>query len=130
MREWALLGACGGARRPDLEARPFRVLQIGNDCKQIAGGRIPVRAKHLVKGLYVHFSMRGQLGKADCGVDVIAQQFFAERNLARQKALDGIAKEALSKGRITFHVRLNRFPEISRQSHFHSSSFCCFFLCL
>ncbi len=95
------------------------MLQIGNDFKQIAGGRIPVWAKHLVKGLYVNFGMRGQLGKADCGVDVIAQQLFAECDLAREKAFDGIAKKPFSKGTITFHARLNRFSEISRQSHFH-----------
>jgi hypothetical protein len=62
-------GACGS----NLEAHTLRLLQIGNDLKQIAGSRIPVRAKHLVKGLNVNLGMRGQLEKADCGIDVITQ---------------------------------------------------------
>ena len=49
------------------------MLQIGNDLKQIFGGRIPVGTKHLVKGLYVNLRMRGELWKADCRIDVVTQ---------------------------------------------------------
>ena len=68
-----MLGAQGGACGTHLEAHTFRALQKGNDLKQIAGRRIPVRAKHLVKRLYVNLGMRGQLGKADGGIDVVTQ---------------------------------------------------------
>ena len=106
------------------------MLQIGNDLKQVAGGWIAVWAKHLMKSLYVDLGMRGQLGKADCGIDVITQQLFAKRHFAREKAFQCIAQKPSSKGGITFRIRLNCLSEISRQSHFYSSSFCCFFLCL
>ncbi len=45
-----------------------------------------MRTEHLMKCLYVDSSVRGQLGKADCSVDVITQQLFAERHLAGDKA--------------------------------------------
>lgn len=86
----------------------------------MASCRIPIWTEHLVKGLYVNFGMGGQFGKADSGVDVITQQFFAECDLAREKAFDGLAQKPLSKGRVAFHSRLNRFSKISGQSHFHS----------
>ena len=41
-----------------------------------------MRTKHLVDGLYMDLSMRGQLGKTDRGIDVITQQLFAESDLA------------------------------------------------
>src|SRR5882724_6308308 len=72
-RRWPPLRAECGACGSDLEAHTFCVLQIGNDLKQIASSRIPVRAKHLVKSLYVNLRMRCQLGKADCGIDVVTQ---------------------------------------------------------
>src|SRR5579872_1861399 len=112
-------------RRANLEAHTFRALQIGNDPKKLAGGRISTRAEHLVKRFYVDFGMRGQLWKTDRGIDVITQQFFAEGHLAEKKAFDGLAKKTFPKGRIALHARLNRFSEISRQSHVHSP-FCCF----
>ena len=87
-------------------------------------------AKHLVKGLCVNFGMRGQLGKADCGIDIIAQKLFAERDLAGEKALQRIAQKPSSESGITPRIRLNSFLEISRQSHFQPSSFHCFFRCL
>src|SRR5208283_3860632 len=130
MRERPPFRAQGRARRSDLKAHAFRALQIGNDLKKIAGGRIPFGAKHLVKGLYMDFGMSSQPGKADRSIYVITQQLFAECHLAREKAFDGLTKKTLSKGRISFHSCLNRFSKISRQSHFHSSSFCHFFLCL
>jgi len=68
-----MIGTQGGARGSDLEVHTLRVLQIGNDRKQIAGRRIPVRAKHLVKRLYVNAGMRGQPGKTDCGIDVVTK---------------------------------------------------------
>ena len=55
----------------------LRLLQIGNNLKQIVGGRIPVRTKHLVKSFHMELGMRGELGKSNCGIDVITQQFFA-----------------------------------------------------
>jgi len=91
MRDWPLVGACDCTRGSNLEAHAFRLLQVGNDCKQIAGGGIALWAKHLVKGLYVDTGMRGQHGKADCGVDVITQELFAECHFAREKALDRLA---------------------------------------
>jgi CO dehydrogenase/acetyl-CoA synthase alpha subunit len=72
-RRWPPLRAQRGACGSDLEAHTLRLLQIGNDLKQIAGSRIPVRAKHLVESLNVNLGMRGQLGKADCSIDVITQ---------------------------------------------------------
>lgn len=59
--------------RADFEANPFYMLQISNDFKQIDGGRIPMRTKHLVKALYVDLGMRSQLRKTDRGIDVITQ---------------------------------------------------------
>jgi len=106
------------------------MLQIGNDFGQIAGGRVTMWAKHLVKGLYVDSGMRGQPGKADCGIDVITQQLLAECRLAREIAFECLAKKPLSKCRVAFGSRLNCFSEISCQSHFHSPSFCSFFLFL
>src|SRR2546428_6501878 len=85
-RGWSPLRAQGGPRRSDFEAHAFRLLQIGNDLKQVAGRRITVWAKHLMKSLYVDLGMRGQLGKADCGINVITQQLFAECHFAREKA--------------------------------------------
>lgn len=60
----------------------FRPLQIGNDPKQVTGGGISTRAKHLVQSFYVHFGVSGELRKSDRCIDVITQQFFAERHLA------------------------------------------------
>ena len=62
--------------------------------------------------------MLGQLGKSHRGIDVITQQLFSEPHFAGEKAFQGIAKKPSSKGEIAFHIRLNRFPKISRQSHF------------
>ncbi len=42
----------GCARESDLEAHTFRILQIGNDLKQIVSGWIPICAKHLVKSVF------------------------------------------------------------------------------
>ena len=66
-----------------------------------------------MKGFYVDFRVRCQLWKTYRGVDVITQQFFAERHLARKKAFDGFAKQTLAKSGIAFRTRLNRFPKIS-----------------
>jgi hypothetical protein len=104
-------------RRANLEAHTFRALQVGNDPKELAGGRISTRAKHLVKSFYVDFGMRCQLWKTHRGIDVITQQFFAEGHLAGKKAFNGLAKKTLPKGGIALRACLNRFPEISRQSH-------------
>jgi hypothetical protein len=57
----------------DLEAHTLRLLQIGNDLKQIASGRIPVRTKPLIKSLCVNFGMRCQLREANCSIDVVTQ---------------------------------------------------------
>jgi len=46
-----LFCASGSVRGSDFEAHTFRLLQIGNDLKQVIGSRIPIRAKHLVKSL-------------------------------------------------------------------------------
>jgi hypothetical protein len=78
----------------------------------------------------VELGIRGKLGKSNCSIDVITQQFFAECHLAREKAFDSSAKKAFSKGGVTLYARLNRFSEVPRQSHFYSSSFWCFFLFL
>jgi hypothetical protein len=74
-----------------------------------------------MKSLYVDLGMRGQLGKADCGIDVITQELFAEWYFAREKAFQCIAQKPSPKGGITFRIRLNCLSEISRQSHFYSS---------
>jgi hypothetical protein len=118
LRRWPLLSARGGASGPDFEAHAFRALQIGNDLKQIAGGGIPVGAKHLVKSLYVELGMPGQLGESDRGIDIITQQFFAERHVSREKAFDRLAQKPLSIGGVAFHTCLDRFPKIPRQRHF------------
>jgi hypothetical protein len=107
----------GAARGPEFEADAFGVLQVGYDFKQLSGGGIPRRAKHLVKGLDVDLGMRGQAGKADRGIDVVAQEFFAEGHVAGEKAFDSLAQKTLPKGGIRFHARLNRLSEVSRQSH-------------
>ena len=101
-------------RGPKSEMHTFLPLQIGNDPKQFTGGGISPWAKHLVQSFDVRFGVCGQLGKSDRGVDVITQQFFAERHLARKKAFDGFAKQTLAKSGITFRTRLNRLPKISR----------------
>src|SRR5215472_15497492 len=129
-RRWPPFPAQSGPCGSDLEAHTFCVLQIGNDLKQITGGRIPVRAKHLVKGLYVNLRMRSQLWKANRGIDVVTQELFAECHLAREKALDSFAKKPFSESGVAFYAGLNGFSKISRQTHIHYSSFCCFFLCL
>ena len=49
------------------------MLQIGNDLKQIAGGRIPIWTEHLVESFYVNLCVRAQLWKTDCGIDVVTQ---------------------------------------------------------
>src|SRR6266571_2612121 len=73
LQGWPPLRVQGGSRRSHFETHPFRVLQIGNDLKQVAGGRIAVWAKHLMKSLYVDLGMRVRLGKSDCGIDVITR---------------------------------------------------------
>src|SRR5437588_9936395 len=60
-------------RGADLKAHAFGALQICNDAKEFAGRRIATRAEHLVQSLDVDFRILCQLGKSDCGVDVIAQ---------------------------------------------------------
>ena len=51
--------------------------------------------------------MRGQLGKADCSIDVITQSFFAECHLAREKAFDSIAQKPFAEGGVALHACLN-----------------------
>ena len=107
-----LMQAC--AHRSNLEAHALHAQQVGDDSKQIAGSGISTRAKHLVKGFYVDFDMPGQLGKTDCRINVITQQFFAEGHLSGKKAFDRFAEKTLPKGSIASRPRLNRLPKIFR----------------
>ena len=111
-----------GARLPRAAIRR----QFRTDCRW-SGCHV---GQTLVKGLYVNSGMRGQPGKADCGINVITQQLLAECRLARKIAFESLAKKPLSKCRVAFGSRLNCFSEIPCQSHSHSPSFCSFFLFL
>src|SRR5580693_8637132 len=62
--------------------------------------------------------MFSQPGKPDCGIDVISQEFLAERHLTGEKAFQCRAQKPLSIGRVAPRPRLNCFSEISCQSHF------------
>jgi hypothetical protein len=97
----------------DLQADTFAPLKIGNDSKQVAGGWISLWAKHLVQGLYMQFRLRGQLGKPDCGIDVVTQELLPQRNLSGEKAFNGIAEQPLAKCSVASHSRLYGFSEIS-----------------
>jgi hypothetical protein len=93
-------------------------LQIRDNFEEIARRWIPARAKHLVKSLHMKPGLFGQGWKPDRGIDVIAQEFLAERHLSGQKAFQRITQEPSAKGGISPRICLNCFSKISSQSHF------------
>ena len=105
-----LFSAGSGGLGPDFKAHPFRWLQIRNDCEQVAGGRVSVGAQHLVQGLDVKLGVLGQLRESNGGIDVVAQELFAERYLAGEEALDSFREESFAKGGIFLDAGLNGFP--------------------
>jgi len=110
-------GALARAGGADFEAHAFGALQVGNDLKEIAGGGITARAKHLVQRLYVDFRVAGEAGKTDSGVDVIAQKLLAKGHFAGEKAFESFGKEPLAKSWIALDAGLNGFAKISGESH-------------
>lgn len=110
-------GTLARAGGTDFEAYSFGALQVGNDLEEIAGGGIAARAKHLVQSLYVDFRVPGEPGEADRGVDVIAQELFAKRHLAGEKAFERFGKKPLAKCGIALDAGLNGFAKISGESH-------------
>jgi hypothetical protein len=92
---------------------PSRRWKVGNDSKQVAGGWISLWPKHLVQSLYMQLRLFGQFGEPHCGIDVVTQEFFPQRNLSGEKTFNGIAEQSLAKASVASHSRLYRFSEIS-----------------
>ena len=68
----------------DLETNTFLPLEICDYLEKTAGGGVSIWSKHLMKGLNVNLGVSCQPGKPYRGIDIVTQEFFAERDLTTQ----------------------------------------------
>lgn len=50
--------------------------------------------------------------KTDCGIDIVAQNFAAQRAFTCQQSLDGVTQQAATKFPVASDSRLHCFPKI------------------
>src|SRR6266566_4522808 len=104
-------------RGSDFEAHTFRLLQIGNDLKQVASLRVATGAEHPHQTFRRPMRNVAQFRKANCGVNEIAQYDLAGFHVTREKVFDALSEKRLAETRIAFYARPDCFLEISCQSH-------------